>query len=47
MILPIRQSLMNFNSGLEQNSPQVSIEHCAGEWPDSLKVQESLSLGKE
>lgn len=38
---------MNFNSGLEQHGPQVSIEHCPGKWLDSLRPQESLSLGEE
>lgn len=47
MILPTRQALMNFNSGLEQHSPQASIEHCTGEWPDSLRARERLSLGEE
>lgn len=46
-ILPTRQALMNFRSGLEQHSPQVSIEHRTGERPDSLRVRASLSLGEE
>jgi hypothetical protein len=47
MILPTRQALMNFNSGLEQHGPQVSIEHCTGEWWYSLRVWGSLSLSEE
>lgn len=45
MILPTRQALMNFNSGLKQHSLQVGIEQCNG-----LIHYESLksdSLGKE
>ena len=38
---------MNFNSGLEQHGPQVSIEYSTGKWLDSLRVQKSLSLGEE
>lgn len=41
MILPTRQALMNFNADLEQRSPHVSTGHCAGEWLDSLRVQET------
>lgn len=47
MILPTRQALMNFNSGLEQHGPQVSIEHYTGEWLHSLGVQGRISLGEE
>lgn len=38
---------MNFNSALEQQEPQVSIELYTGERLPSLRVQGSLSLGEE
>ena len=34
-----------FRSGTARST--VSIEYCTGDWPDSLRVQKSLSLGEE